>query len=48
MENALLRANTAATVRQKIQVHRCPEPYLAAMAATFSSLKHRAVPNDIC
>jgi hypothetical protein len=36
MQNPLLRANSATTLRQKVQIDPCAEAHLAAVTAAFS------------
>ena len=46
VENPLLGTNTAATLRQEVQIDPGAEPYSAAVAATFAGFKHHVAPND--
>jgi quercetin dioxygenase-like cupin family protein len=46
MQDALLGADAAAALRQKVQVDTGSKPYSAAVAATFAGLQHHAAPYD--
>jgi hypothetical protein len=44
MQNSLLDANGATTLRQLVQIDPGAEPHLAAVTASFASFQHVAVP----